>query len=633
MKKVKKLPLICLAAAILLLIISVAGLFFSGKAASAETSENTSYVQSLDAVWDIQRDREIHVSERITINFNYNSGFIRDIPVNGGEKVKNVKVSEIKDGKPVSVYYDVDIDLEYRNFVTVDIGDYSSKYGEYTYLITYDYCLTKAQEGKNVLAVTPVGAGWPTDISDVKITLILPKGYKNDTAECYIKKDNDREVLTQNIVKGTQDDRVTLSITPINGVAQNSALTFEAEFESGALKTYFDFTPYWFIIAGAILFAVIILIKLFVFNKTRILSVVNYEAPNKMDPLMMGKLIDNKVNGEDVTSLIYYWADRGYLKINLDNKTDPVLIRIVQHLPETSANYERDMFNSLFASGDVVQISLLKNSFYSTVNRVTTQVNNQTKGLYNSVSIGISIIFALLGGLLLGLAPLVLGVVQISPTLLYFTSLIALVPALIIYAFTETIMYNRLKYTKRKLTLFSIGIAALCLVCGVFYVLFTPSSLLGIVPKILISLVSLAIILSSVFVVSRTKEYNEKLGDIVGFRNFILLAEKSQLETMLEEDPQFYYHILPYAQVLGVTDIWEEKFKDITVQPPEWVTGSVFENILAFHLINSILRSSFSRIFSSMISRPSSSGLSGGGFRGGFGGGGGGHGGGGGRFR
>ena len=44
----------------------------------------------------------------------------------------------------------------------------------------------------------------------------------------------------------------------------------------------------------------------------------------------------------------------------------------------------------------------------------------------------------------------------------------------------------------------------------------------------------------------------KQLNEIIGFKNFIKLAEKNQLEKMLEQDPQYYYHILPYAQVLGV---------------------------------------------------------------------------------
>jgi len=119
----------------------------------------------------------------------------------------------------------------------------------------------------------------------------------------------------------------------------------------------------------------------------------------------------------------------------------------------------------------------------------------------------------------------------------------------------------------------------------------------------------------------------------VGFKNFIELAEKDRLETMLEEDPQFYYHVLPFAQVLGVSDKWEEKFKEITVQPPQWATCSTTDTLLNFYVMNRIMHVSFASMTANMSSRPSSSGSSGGG-HGSFGGfSGGGHGGGGGRFR
>ena len=161
-----------------------------------------------------------------------------------------------------------------------------------------------------------------------------------------------------------------------------------------------------------------------------------------------------------------------------------------------------------------------------------------------------------------------------------------------------------------------------------------PTSIIGTGPKIVLYVVSSLVFTSSALLLMRSASYTEKLNDIIGFKNFIQLAEKDQLEMMLEQDPQFYYHILPYAQVLGVTDKWEEKFADITIQPPQWATGNVMTTYIEFRIINSMLRNSMRNISSGMVSRPSSSGSNGGGFGGGFGGrSGGGFGGGGGRGR
>ena len=160
-----------------------------------------------------------------------------------------------------------------------------------------------------------------------------------------------------------------------------------------------------------------------------------------------------------------------------------------------------------------------------------------------------------------------------------------------------------------------------------------PSGIIDYLPKILLFVVCCAISVLSVMLVSRTESYRKNLNNIIGFKKFIELAEKNQLEMLLEEDPQFYYHILPYAQVLGVTDKWEHKFDDLTVSPPDWLAGDLLTGYIQFSMLNSIMRSSMGKMSSAMVSSPSSSGMNGGFGSGGGGFSGGGFGGGGGRGR
>lgn len=628
-----------LSALVLALACLIVGIFtFNGNTASAEQRSVTdTYLSGYDLVYDIRSDRSIAVTEDITVYFSdygKNSGFIRDIPVNGGELVKNIGVKEIVNASEKSVPYDVFSDD--ADFISIDIGDYSYKRGEHTYRITYTYCLTKAQEGNELLSLAVVGGGWNCRIDNVTFKLILPDGYVDDSIKCFkqIMGENTGNVAT----KAYKEDGRTVieTINPISLKGErNEALRVDLSFNEGALTTFFDFTPFWFVLGGLAIIILIIAVKLAFFNKLKVMPVVNFEAPDKMDPLIMGKLIDNKVNSEDITSMIFYWADKGYVKINIQDKNDPVIIRIRQHLPEDARVYEVTLYNELFARGDNVKTGDLKYRFYTTVDKVTKMVNSRAKGLYDNKSIGISILFAVLGGLLTGITPLALAMTQISTTYLIIAPFISFVPLLLIYALSETIKYNTLKYDKKKNVLLSLAILAICAVFTLLYVLLVPSSILGTLPKIALCITGCVIVISSVLIISRTKDYTDKLNDIVGFKNFITLTEKDRLEKMLESNPQFYYHVLPYAQVLGVSDKWEEKFKDITVEPPQWATSSTLNTVIEFHFLNSLIRQSASRMSSSMISRPSSSGSSGGSGHGGSFGGfsGGGHGGGGGRFR
>lgn len=635
MEKVKNMPAILAALALLLAAACVLFVNTGAAAANADTKQTgfySFYFENYDVTYDISNDRSMSVTEYLTVNYTgyENTGFIQYIPVNGGELVKNIEAYDIVNGAqqdvPFTVYSE---SVEGVEFICVDIGDYSIKKGAYSYLVKYDYYLTKAQEGNDLLYLNAIGIDRQIgcDIKSAAVTLILPDGYIDGT--CYTGKLNNTNETE--FLKSTNADGRTVLKLENTALDYNEGVTFRLNFKSGALKTYVDYIPYLSLIAAIALLGVLLNVRMLFFNKHTLTPVVNFEAPNKMDPLLMGKLIDNKVNSEDITAMIFYWADKGYIKINLDDKDDPTLIRIVKDLPATCSDYEQIMYRDFFRGRDTVKPSELKYTFYKTVENVTARVNNKAKGLYDSKSIGVSIIFALLGAIILGLVPLLIGITNINSSFVYFFGFVFFVPALIIYALSETVMYYSLKISKSKKLLFILGIAALCVVFSLLYILIVPSYIMGWLAKLLLCLLCSAEICCSVLIISRTKEYTSQLNEIVGFKNFILLAEKDRLETLLEDDPQFYYHILPYAQVLDVSDKWEEKFSDITVEPPRWATTSLTQQIIEFHILNSIIRNSMVRMGAQMVSRPASSGGSGSGF-GGFSGGGhvgGGHGGGG----
>ena len=511
----------------------------------------------------------------------------------------------------------------------MDIGDSRYKVGRSeSYRITYDYNITNSIVKDGMLPLNPIGFGWECDMYDCNVTLKLPDGYQS--AKCY--KGLSGTSKTYDFEEGVENGRTVLTAYAEH-LKDYEGITFNVNFNDGAISPYTDFTPYWFVLAAAVVLVLLIVVKFLGVNKSALTPVVNFEAPTGIDPLMMGKLIDNRVDKEDITSMIFYWADKGYLKINFEENADPTLIRIIQTLPEDAPEYEKVMFYNLFKDGETVKPSQLANRFYRTVDRVTSLVNSESKGLYSSVSMTVSVIFAVIVALLLCAAPVVIAFLGISHKLFLYAAFFALVPAFLIYVVSQSTVYNKLKFTKKNKIIISLVIAAICLVFVACYVFFVPTSILGYLPKALLCVLCVAIVAPSVTVITRTDEYTEKLNQIVGFKQFILLAEKDKLEAMLEDDPQYYYHVLPYAQVLGVSDKWENKFRDIAVQPPLWATSSTLDTILQFHILNSMIRRSTVKMSNGLVSRPSSSGMNGGGrgIGGGFSGGG--FGGGGGRGR
>lgn len=642
MKKLKQ-PIILVLAVLSAIIAAVCALFgVTGKVYAVNYSDPYYYeFSNYRITYDVNADRTMSVTVDMGVDYlGYDStGLLYDIPVNAGDRVANIKACLLSGGiDGPEVYLTYKVKNEENNLITVDMDDYSNKTGITRYYrLRYDYVMTSpsAEEKRDdKIFLNAVGGGF-NRMSNVQITINLPDGALTDGIICADHSSSDFTV---------SGSKVTMNL---DYLPARTAVTFTLPFEAGTLSTKPDMTSYYVIIAACALLAVLVIVKLLRFNKDGLTPVTNVEAPDDLDPLAMGKLIDNRVNRSDVTSLIYYWADKGYIKINMGDdalKNDGIstvigndveLIRIYKSLPQQSPKYQKIMYDRLFKSGDTVKISSLANSFYPTVEAVSKAVNVESGKLYDGTSMGIAVLFALLAALFMGGVPIILGLIRISYKFFNVFPLLMIVPSFVIFALGQSIRYNRLKLNKTKLTLCYAGLVLLALLFVGLYVLLVPSYIIEALPKFLLGIAGFAIVIIATTIISRTEAYVKKLNKIVGFRNFILYAEKDKLELLLEQNPEFYYHVLPYAIVLGVTDVWEKKFDALTVAPPAWVTNRYSSDVFSFVIFNRALRNMNINMTSTFISRPSSGSYSGGGFGGGSFGGfsGGGHGGGGARGR
>lgn len=128
-----------------------------------------------------------------------------------------------------------------------------------------------------------------------------------------------------------------------------------------------------------------------------------------------------------------------------------------------------------------------------------------------------------------------------------------------------------------------------------------------------------------VYLPKRTKYGIEMLEKLSGFKNFLKTVEKDRLESLVMDNPNYFYDILPFAYVFGISDKWIKKFESISLQAPSWYDSSDAFNISSFEaFMSSAMASAQGAMSSSPSSSSSSGGSSGGGSSGGGSGGGGG---------
>jgi uncharacterized membrane protein len=64
------------------------------------------------------------------------------------------------------------------------------------------------------------------------------------------------------------------------------------------------------------------------------------------------------------------------------------------------------------------------------------------------------------------------------------------------------------------------------------------------------------------------------LERLTGFKTFLESAERDKIDMLANENPQYFYNVLPYTMTLGVTDTWMQKFEHIGFRPPDWYDRS-----------------------------------------------------------
>ncbi|MBE6753957.1 MAG: DUF2207 domain-containing protein, partial [Ruminococcaceae bacterium] len=368
---------------------------------------------------------------------------------------------------------------------------------------------------------------------------------------------------------------------------------------------------------GALLAAVV---AFFALNKKEkdLVPTMEYYAPGGLNPAEVGHIIDGTSDAEDITALVYYWASHGHLALEMTSNKHFTLHRLTD-LDASHRVYEHTMFNALWKLGDGISVTdrQLNNSFYISVNKAQQSVgkvftgaqaleNPKRRGLLNVILIAFAVLF-------LGAAFLLR---QMGSNL--FEAVYSLVFVSLFVYLAGTHIYKNKHKRKPRFFIILMIIAAFVIGIGVS-ALVIPGRAIGMPASLATFVLVAGTMLFFNNIRARSDFGTDLLGRCIGFKQFLETAEKSRLEMLLEENPDYYYDILPYAQVLDVSDIWMDKFEGMITRPPSWYRGTDFSPAT----FNTILMNNMRTMNRSMVSQPSSSGSSSGSFGGGFSGGGG----------
>ena len=649
----------------------------------------------------VNENNTFDITETITAYFNVSKhGIFRTIPLkntivrlDGTTSTNRTQVSNIS------------VDNEYKKIrengnYKLQIGSKDhTLIGEQKYVIKYTYNLGKdPMNNYDELYYNIIGNEWDTVIGNITFSITMPKEF--DSSKLGFSSGTKGSIDNSKVIYNVNGNKITGSYNGILDVGE--ALTVRCELPEGYfVDAKLDINKIDYLMFFVpIIFLVISILLWYIFGRDdQIIETIEFYPPEGLNSLDVGFLYKGRAENKDVTSLLIYLANKGYLeisnkkielnadKINLNqesinnaNKKIMILQNKINDLKvsnpssqkikyyenmldiykniDTPINYEQyglkssinninkknkflirklkdydgtNLHEQWFMEGlfeynrKEVTDSMLYNNFYITNNRILHTINNkQNKNKVfekSSLNKKIFIILMIIASYCL---------ITIPPIFTYGEQEI-LIFALAFPAIGFTALLGML-FGDTPISVKIFGMFWGLGFGGIPWLITVLPALMQDMSYLICYIIGLLCIGVMILVIKylpkRTKYGNEMLGKLKGFKNFLETVEKEKLESLVMDNPNYFYDILPYTYVLGVSDKWIKKFESISLQAPSWYDSSNSFDISSF---NRFINSTMTSAQGAMTSSPSSSsggsssgGSSGGGSSGGGSGGGGG---------
>lgn len=594
-------------------------------------------IKNYDVKIDVAENNTYAVNETIHVYFTEaRHGVFRKIPLR--QYGYSHKISDIRVYDPSSGYsYPYEVSHS-GSELQIKIGDPNAYVaGDQFYRIEYVYDASADRiSAYDEFYFNLIGTDWDATIDQVSFMVRMPKTFDADKAN-----------VTAGSLGSTASTDVEWEVNglTISGMASDlqpyQGVTMAIELPEGYYQNVSQpVNLLWIFILYGVLIAVfigIILMRNRNYNSSRIVPVLSFYPPDELNPAELAYAYgEEQLANESIASLIVYWASKGFLRIVEEEKPglfgnrEEIYFEQLADASQVPSGYERSLFLDLFAYGvgGIVRVDDLKNKFYEDLNAARELIRDQyrddreileNRTQYGVVGMGF-LVFAISVFLLAPYTQVLLGLPFWGAMLP--TGIGLLILWLIPYAIASRRSGKRIK---RGAAIFRMVFLVFLFgqMSFVFRFLFQDIDWgnLSFSSLLLYPLIAIVLYMMVMFSLGKVKRYTPFAQDLLnrtyGFKNFLQTAKLDRLHMLFDENPTYFYDMLPYAMIFGITEIWDDYMQMMSLQGPDWYVSH--RPFRAHYMMNTVNHS-----FTQMSAAPQSSSSGGGSVGGGGGGGGGG---------
>lgn len=317
-------------------------------------------------------------------------------------------------------------------------------------------------------------------------------------------------------------------------------------------------------------------------QKRRALRPVEYYPPRGFSPVdVMIEYFGTRANMRELFDpQMLFWADHGFIEIEEDCKRGLKLTKLKPLEPvgdkdarrELTYSYEARLFDAMFEHKDVFYTLAATSADEGDYNKFCEDCNSAAKRTRAPISKTLALASAVFSSAMMVIFAITVGAT--TGNTLFVTMLFPIVAVFFMLAF-------RLMKTDVKINVFKFFFFALWGGVPMCFGLSStrPEYAVAVALAILLAYVSIHVLFDRVNI--RTRENLEYYGRIDSFKRFLLEAEQEKLELLVEDDPDWFYDILPFCYILKITEKLKPKFDRIMLDGPSRYLGNL-RDILMF---------------------------------------------------
>lgn len=350
----------------------------------------------------VNENNTFDITETITTNFkNYKHGIIRTIPLKN--KVTRLDGTTSSNRTQIS---NLSVNNEYKT--SKESGKYKIKIGsvnttligEQVYIIKYTYNLGKDPlKDCDELYYNIIGNEWDTVIGNITFHITMPKEFDSNklgfSSGVFGSTDSSKikYIVDGNEISGSYDGILNVE----------EALTVRLELPEGyfvGAGLVINFMDYVIFLIPISFLGISIFLWYKFGRDEQVIETVEFYPPEGFNSLEIGFLYKGEADNKDVTSLLIYLANKGYIKISeiekksLFSRSKGFKITKLKEYDGNNIN-ERIFFKGLFKKkskftslfslktetpvGNINEVTSidLEDNFYITMRKILLNINNQ----------------------------------------------------------------------------------------------------------------------------------------------------------------------------------------------------------------------------------------------------------------